>query len=76
MEKEYTPSKACEELVDKLAESLLGREKETKEDSSLGDVFAEMFASVIIFATAATAVCAVDAALQGIDELPDVDVVE
>ena len=76
MSKEYIPSKECEELVDKLAESLLSREKGTKEDSSLGDVFAEMFASVIIFATAATAVCALDATLQGIDELPGVEVVE
>lgn len=76
MEKEYVPSKGCEELVEKLGESLLSKGKETKEDSSLGDIFAEMFASVIVFTVAATAVCAVDAAMQGIGELPDVEVTE
>ena len=71
----YVPSKGCEELVDKLADSLMVN-KDTKEYSSLGDIFAEMFASVIVFAATATVVCAVDAAMQGIDKLPDVDVDE
>ena len=75
MGKGYVPSKECEELVEKLGDSLMGNKK-TNADSSLGDIFAEMFASVIIFAVAATTVCAVDAALQGIDKFPDADVTE
>lgn len=75
----FNPSKECQDTLDMLGNDIMKMElisQAEMDESPLAAMICDILVKTVLFAVTATVVVSFDAAMQGIDEMPNCIVVE